>query len=305
MTQFILHQYDLSPFCEKVRLAFGLKGLDWHAVEVPVWPPKPDLMPLTNGYRMAPVLQIGADIYCDTMLILRAIERRAPLPSLYPGGQRALAEVLGWWWERASFVPAASLATCVIGDQLPPAFIEERKTFMAHDFSREASLQDRALNLQRMHAHLAWLAGMLGDGRAFLLGDAPSAADLAAYHTLWFARQHGGAEVEAALPLAPLDGWMARVAALGHGRRRDMPAAEALDIARAAEPEPPASPDGDPSGLRAGQAVVVRAEERGRDPIHGTLVGADAEEAVIRHENARVGAVHIHVPRAGFAVQAA
>jgi len=303
MTQFILHQYDLSPFCEKIRLAFGLKGLPWHAVEMPIWPPKPDLMPLTNGYRMAPVLQIGADVYCDTMLILREIERRHPSPTLYPDGQRGLTEVLGWWVERATFVPAAALATSVIGDQLPPDFIAERKSFMDHDFSKDASLRDRPGNLQRLHAHLGWLAQMLADGRGFLLGDRPSSADLAAYHTIWFARQNGGPTVEAALPLAPLLGWMERVAALGHGSRQDMAAAAALDIARAAEPAVPGvPPDSDPSGLRAGQAVVIRAEERGREPIHGVLVGADAEEAVIRHENARVGAVHLHIPRAGFEV---
>lgn len=39
MPDLILHHYDLSPFGEKVRLALGYKGLAWHAVEVPIWPP--------------------------------------------------------------------------------------------------------------------------------------------------------------------------------------------------------------------------------------------------------------------------
>jgi hypothetical protein len=34
-------------------------------------------------------------------------------------------------------------------------------------------------------------------------------------------------------------------------------------------------------------------------------VAADAEDMVIRHENERFGAVHIHFPRAGFEVLAA
>jgi len=33
--------------------------------------PKPDLTALTGGYRKTPVLQIGADIYCDSQLIMR------------------------------------------------------------------------------------------------------------------------------------------------------------------------------------------------------------------------------------------
>ena len=300
---FILHHYDFSPFSEKVRLAFGLKGLEWFAVDTPVAMPKPDLMPLTGGYRRAPVMQVGADIYCDTLLILREIERRHPEPSLYPGGQEGLANALSYWAERTTFVPGAALATSVIGDQIPAEFIEERKSFMNHDFSKEASLRERPLNLQRVHAHMAWLASMLADGRAFLLGGAPSAADLSAYHPIWFTRKNGGPTVEAALPLAPLLGWMERVAALGHGTRREMPAGEALDIAASAEPQAPGVPaDGDPSGLRAGQEVVVRADDRGRDPIRGTLVGADAHEVVVRREDDRVGTVHVHFPRAGFDV---
>ena len=30
--------------------------------------PRPDLMPMTGGYRRTPVMQIGADIYCDTQM---------------------------------------------------------------------------------------------------------------------------------------------------------------------------------------------------------------------------------------------
>jgi hypothetical protein len=36
--------------------------------------PKPDLPPLTGGYRRTPVMRIGADSYCDTQLIPRKID---------------------------------------------------------------------------------------------------------------------------------------------------------------------------------------------------------------------------------------
>ena len=176
---------------------------------------------------------------------------------------------------------------------------------MNHDFSKEASLRDRSPNVQRLHARMTWLALMLRDGRGFLLGRAPSAADLSAYHTIWFARKNGGPEAEAALPLGPLLGWMDRVAALGHGVRRDMPAAEALDIARASEPRDPGLPaDGDPSGLRDGQDVVVQADDSGRDPIRGTLMATDPWE-VVMHRDDHVGVVRVHFPRASFDVQSA
>ncbi len=56
----------MSPYAEKVRLMFGLKGLAWRSVQIPVVMPKPDLIELTGGYRRTPTLQLGADIYCDT-----------------------------------------------------------------------------------------------------------------------------------------------------------------------------------------------------------------------------------------------
>jgi glutathione S-transferase len=76
MHELILHHYDFSPFSEKIRLIFGLKALAWRSVTIPSVMPKPDLIALTGGYRHTPVLQIGADIFCDTRLIARELERR-------------------------------------------------------------------------------------------------------------------------------------------------------------------------------------------------------------------------------------
>ncbi len=79
-TELILHHYDGSPYSEKIRLLLGYKGLDWRSATMPPMLPKPELMTLTGGYRRAPVLQIGADVYCDSALIAAEIERRHPAP---------------------------------------------------------------------------------------------------------------------------------------------------------------------------------------------------------------------------------
>ena len=62
MTDLILHHYPNSPFAEKVRVTLGIKQLAWKSVIIPNMMPKPDLMPLTGGYRKTPVLQVGADV---------------------------------------------------------------------------------------------------------------------------------------------------------------------------------------------------------------------------------------------------
>src|SRR5256885_2140178 len=94
MTDIILHHYEISPYSEKVRTGLGLKALAWGSVEIPMIMPKPDLTALTGGYRKTPVLPIGADIYCDSQLIMRELERRHPTPSFYPAGRGAAARWL-------------------------------------------------------------------------------------------------------------------------------------------------------------------------------------------------------------------
>ncbi len=86
----ILHHYPQSPVAEKVRVVLGIKNLSWYSVHIPRLPPKPDLVPLTGGYRRTPVLQVGAEIYCDTQCIIRELERRYPHPTLYPNGSAGL-----------------------------------------------------------------------------------------------------------------------------------------------------------------------------------------------------------------------
>ena len=87
MSELILHHYPTSPFAEKARLLLGFKDLAWRSVQIPPVMPKPDLTALTGGYRKTPVLQIGADIYCDTALIARRLEAYQPQPALLPGAR--------------------------------------------------------------------------------------------------------------------------------------------------------------------------------------------------------------------------
>jgi len=296
----ILHHYDLSPHSEKARLAFGLKSVAWRSVETPIWPPRPDLMPLTAGFRRAPVLQIGADIYCDTQAILDEIDRRYPSPSLYPEGQRGLISALSFWADTTMFMQAATLTTSIIGDGIPQEFIRDRIAFMNHDFSKAASIKALPLNRQRVQAQINIIADMLKDGRPFLLGSQVSAADLHAYHPLWFTAKNGGADARALLNFGALTKWMDRIAALGHGSRTNIPADAAHAEARASTPEPVAGVDAnDPSGLKAGQSVRIVTDEAG-DPIAGILVGANPREIVIRSQNERVGTIHVHFPRFGY-----
>lgn len=300
----ILHQYPGSPFSEKLRLVFGFKGLDWAAVTVPVVMPKPDLTALTGGYRRTPVLQIGADLYCDTELAARVIDRLHPQPPLFPAGQ-PLAPLLAQWADSTLFwavIPYAMQppgAMALFGQapaETMKAFAADRAPFTA-GLPRQTP-RDATVALEH---YLARLEAQLAAGGPFLFGAAPGIADFSVAHCLWFLRLAG--------PLATivdrrpaLARWLDGMLAFGHGRKRRLESAEALAIAAAAGGHAPTAVE--PGlGFEAGVALTVTPIDYGRDPVSGTLVGLSADEVVLARDDERAGRVHVHFPRIGFQIK--
>jgi glutathione S-transferase len=300
----ILHHFDWSPFAEKARLALGLKRLAWQSVQIPMILPKPDLMPLTGGYRKTPVLQIGADIYCDTRLIARELERRYPTPALFPDGNRGVSLALSHWSDTAFFAPGAALSMA-LAKEVPEAVISDRKLFFNFmDFTRLE--QDVPHMLTQLRANAALLEEQLADGREFLLGGEPGWADITAYFPLWMTRAFvPGADAMLARNSRTAH-WEARVREIGHGRRVDIEASAALDIARQATPEPARGVDSDdPLRLRDGERVSVAPDDYGKVPVTGELVTLTLDEVAIRRRDERVGDVVTHFPRIGYRVERA
>lgn len=299
----ILHHYPRSPFSEKVRLTFGLKKLGWSSVLQPRLAPKPDLVALTGGYRRIPVLQIGADIYCDTRCILAEIERVKPSPSLHPPGSEGLARMVAGFADRFLFADALGLVFALHGDRFPPELHADRARFTAGRFDGwdPERMREKLFSLRlQFRQHRAWLAAMLADGRPYLLGDAVSIADLAAYHPLWYARENLDAAETGIEAGSGLDLWMARLRGFGHGEETALSGAAALDLARAAEPRV-LSGNGPAHPLR-GRRVRVVPDDWGFDPVEGELASLDETEIVVAREDASVGRVQVHFPHDGFIV---
>lgn len=203
-TELILHNYPASTFSERIRLAMGLKGLSYRSVLIPRVMPKPNLLPLTGGYRRTPVLQIGADVWCDTLLILSRIEALHPSPSLYPNSNPALVRALVWWADKSIFPHALGIVADTVGHTLPAELVADRKAFGFSFASADVGpLVHR--HLQQGAAHIGWLVEMLADGRPFLLGKQPSAFDFAAYGPIWFRKNQGGGSSRRAICVGRAD----------------------------------------------------------------------------------------------------
>ncbi|MGL4317163.1 MAG: glutathione S-transferase family protein [Pseudomonas sp.] len=310
MHELILHHYPTSPFAEKARLLLGFKQLSWRSVMISPVMPKPDLVALTGGYRKTPVLQIGADIYCDTALIARRLDAEKAIPALFPEGQEFVAASFAQWVDSVVFQHAVSLvfqpeSVAVRFAKLPPeaikAFIADRAGLFSGGSATRVPAEIAKHNWPSLMARVEQqLAREEGD---FLFGE-PSIADFSLAHCLWF--------LKATAVTAPLvdaypnvSAWLGRVLGFGHGAASELSAADAIEIARAATPA--ALPDEqfvEPNGFAAGQRVKIAATDYGVDPVEGELLFAGAEELILRREDERAGVVHVHFPRLGFRIEA-
>jgi len=299
--EIILHHYDTSPFSEKVRVMLGVKGLSWRSVIQPVIMPKPELTPLTGGYRRIPVLQIGADVYCDTQVILAELEARHRRPEVVKGADWAV----NLWADRLFFQASVAVVFGELGDAVPQDFIKDREKLSGRPFDVAAMQAAAGPMKAQWRAHAAWIERGLAS-KDFLAGSTPSLADIAAYMNVWWLSRAAPAAASALLAGLPKTaGWRERMKALGHGRRSDMTGEEALAVAKAATPAAVSGHDtADPSGLAPGAAVAVRADDYGRDPIEGRLVAVNAERIVIARDSDDLGRTQVHFPRVGYLLAA-
>lgn len=308
MSELILHHYPTSLFAEKARLMLGYKGLSWRSVIIPSIMPKPDVTALTGGYRKTPVLQVGADIYCDTALIARRLEQEKSSPSFYPEGQEFTAAGLAAWADSVFFLHAVSLvfqpaSLAVRFAKVPPeavkAFVADRATLFDGGNATRVPLELAQHQWPTLMGRLETQLARHGD---FLLG-VPSIADFSVAHTLWFLKQ-----TPVTAPLVDdypaVLAWYQRVIGFGHGAPGELSSADAVEIARSATPV--AVPDevwADPNGFQTGQQVSVSAVDYGVDAVHGELVFSGREEIILRREDERAGLVHVHFPRYGFRIE--
>lgn len=305
----ILHHYPNSPFSEKIRLMLGYKGIAWQSVVIPLTTAQPDLVALTGGHRQAPVLQVGADLYCDASLIADVLEHLAPWPTLYPEPSKGLARILAHWADTTLFWASMAFSTQPRGmaqlfEHAPPdaarAFSEDCRAMSAGRVS--LAPEDAAAACRSC---LRRLSDML-DARPFLLGDVPCITDFSVYAPLWFTRIRTSvlADILTATP-AVLD-WMDRMAALGHGPMEKFSASGAIAVAAASEPA--ALHDDifqDEHGIALGSRVQICALSVAPQATEGELIAATRLHYTLRRTDEKIGTVHVHFPRIGYTLKLA
>jgi glutathione S-transferase len=307
MPDLILHHYPVSPFSEKIRLILGYKKLAWKSVIIPSIMPKPDLVALTGGYRRTPVLQIGADIYCDTELICDALEHRQPSPALHPQGTNGGVRIVAQWADSALFAAAMAYSFSPKGAAF---FFKDEAPEVAKAFAEDrAKMRGGGSRMHPGDATSAYksclrrIASMV-DNQPYVMGQQPSLADFSCYHALWFTQRIP--PLAGILEATPsLSAWMGRMAAIGHGSMEKSDSSAAIAVV--AQSTPAGVNNNvfqDDHGIALGSRVTITAESFGPEPTEGELIAATRTRYSLRRSDARAGTVHVHFPRIGFQLRA-
>ena len=309
MDTLILHHYPASPLAEKIRRVLSFKQLAYRSVIIPDVMPKPDVLALTGGYRRTPILQIGADIYCDTALICQVLEQRSAEPALYPPHLLGVSRIVAQWADSTLFWAAMAYnlqprGAAALFAQQPP---EAAKAFAADRGAMSAGMQ-RLRPQDATAAYRSYLRRIahMVEEHDFLFGDQPCVADFAAYHPLWFTRVCVPSMADIFEPVPAVLEWMDRIAALGPARMEKFKAEDAITVAANAEPAPLLDDVfQDEHGIPLGSQVTVAAESFGQEPTQGTLLAATRTRYTLRREDPRAGTVHVHFPRIGYVLRKA
>lgn len=314
MNDLILHHYERSPFSEKIRLVLGHKKLPWKSVLVPPIMPKPDLVALTGGYRRAPVLQVGADVYCDSALVCDVLEHVRPEPTLYPPHLKGVCRIFAQWADSTLFWAAMGYnlqpkGAAHVFAKAPPeaarAFADDRKAMTTNMVRLRPGDATSAYR-----SYLRRIANM-ADEHDFLFGMEPCVADFAAYHGIWYTRQQVPVLADILNATPSVGEWAQRVAAIGHGPMTHLSSEDALALAAAADPQPSGanllvdSAFQDDHGIPLGTRVTITAESFGAEATEGELIAATRTHYSLRREHPRTGVVHVHFPRIGYVLREA
>ena len=294
----ILYHYERSPYAEKVRLLFGLLDAEWRSANVPIQPPRPTLAILAGGYRRIPVMQAGADIYCDTQLICQELSASAPhlmgptSPAVADLANRAESDVFFSAIRQVPVLKAMIGLFSQMGLRGGLSFISDRSELTkGYEAAAKTAKQAKAI----FDSYVRDLDDHLADN-TWLTGTSPHLADLQCYHPLFLAL---GFQATSLKRLPPnVVSWIGRIQAIGHGQSSEISDGEALQEAKDADPQILAA--GMTEHDYVGDWVTIQPTDYGRVPVTGVLVGADNTRWVLARRSEDAGLTHLHFPKQGF-----
>ncbi|KAL5527375.1 hypothetical protein ACEPAG_6166 [Sanghuangporus baumii] len=322
----VFYRYEASPASAKIENVLALKGVPHYRVEVAMTLPRPEITDaLGIGYRRIPILAIGNDVFCDTNLIISAVESRFPanqgFPTLFPDrkdggkGDTGIVELLAAFYVDR---PLFSLATTALPyDKFSPEFIEDRSKWFGTPMDIQKMVAKKPVVMSLLGSHMNYLEKQLSDGREWVFDTTTVGyADLDLYHVFgWIMRFRGMKQVITTEKFPHSIAWMQRMADFEKAKREanapgvtkiDGSAATKIIADNADERLSEVGFDQDEAkllGLKLGERVQVIPDDNSTNyPTIGDLAGFTREQTVLRLKGTAVPSLYCHFPRLNYTV---
>jgi glutathione S-transferase len=193
MSEIILHQLEISPFCDKVRRVLALKGLDYRVHNVPM--AELGKLKRLSPAGKVPILELDGAVLRDSSDICRALDSYAASPPLFPQDPqaRAMVDILEDWadeslyffemtmrftwpYDRQRWVSAILKYDNPVMRRLARPLVPylTRKQGTQQGLARRTEVDI----LRELDRHLAALANLL-EGNDFLVANSLTLADIA------------------------------------------------------------------------------------------------------------------------------
>jgi glutathione S-transferase len=222
-----LYQFEISPFCDKVRRILNVKRVPYRIEEVPPSKTLSVVRKLNPAGKLPFLVDDAGTVVADSTDIAYWLEQRHPQPRLVPDDprERALCHILEDWADESlyfyemrlrftlphnarRFIPELVKHERALVQRLAPLAmpIVLRRTVASQGVGKKPL----EIVLRDVERHLDALAGLLSAGNQWLLGDRMTLADLSVFAQLFCIRasDEGGRMVAARPSVAD---WMARV----------------------------------------------------------------------------------------------
>lgn len=230
MPEIVLHQLEISPFCDKVRRVLAYKGLAYRVHNVPM--AELGKLKRLSPVGKVPILELDGAVLHDSSDICRALDSLVPIPPLFPDDPHARARVdiledwadeslyffemtmrFTWPYDRQRWVTEIlkydNPVMRRLARPLVPYLTRKQGTQQGLARRTEADI------LRELDRHLAALANLL-ERNDFLVANSPTLADIAVVSQLDCVAGSGrGLEAIARQPTVVA--WMERVEALTGG----------------------------------------------------------------------------------------
>lgn len=307
MNKLILHRSLGSPYAQKIVTAMDYAELPWESVIAPKGVPRPTQELLVGNYsRRIPILQDGADFYCDTDRIMHQISvlnNRSELSSisLKRSDHEFVSEVESNHFR--SMLGSLSPLDFVLGyfKNIPfkdaYAFLKDRVILKRkHPEFDPYSGTSRKVFQVRTTDYFNELDRTLTKVDFFSGTDHPNYVDFSVFTNVWYLWSLNGLKLGKSCNY--LKAWLERMNRFHKEKISEISPETSVELAKKSIPKP--IPVSLLNSNRIGEYYKFRPNDflgQITAPIGGILVGEDDYQLIVKREHSEIGEVHVHFPK--------